>query len=205
MAGQFCLRFQLPRKSQGSFTIRKSATWDRRLYFPSEGRHAVDFFALKNPTSPAGFEPAILGTKGQHATRPPKPLDEQDCREFSNSRRQLLCSAIGRDVKLKCRVSKESVCSLMFIPCISDILEEKNQQYALIVPRFYFFIFTCWLLHVSAVVCHHQGADWILLSYLKIQTEGWHIIYRVVTWPVCRIVVVPRNHDKPRQSGTQAT
>jgi hypothetical protein len=31
------------------------------------------FFALKNPTCLAGFEPANLGTKGQHATsRPPK-------------------------------------------------------------------------------------------------------------------------------------
>jgi hypothetical protein len=47
MAGQFGLRFRLPRKSQESFTCRKSATWDRRLYFPSEGRHAVDFFARK--------------------------------------------------------------------------------------------------------------------------------------------------------------
>jgi hypothetical protein len=37
MAGQFGLRFRLPRKSQGSFTCSKSATWDRRLYFPSEG------------------------------------------------------------------------------------------------------------------------------------------------------------------------
>ena len=53
----------------------KYATWDKRLYFPSEGRRAVDFFALKNPTALAGFEPANLGTKGQHATsRPPKPL-----------------------------------------------------------------------------------------------------------------------------------
>ena len=32
-------------------------------------------FTLKNPTASAGFEPANLGTKGQHATsRPPKPL-----------------------------------------------------------------------------------------------------------------------------------
>jgi hypothetical protein len=32
------------------------------------------FFRLKNPTASAGFEPANLGTKGQHATcRPPKP------------------------------------------------------------------------------------------------------------------------------------
>ena len=33
------------------------------------------FFALKNPKALAGFEPANLGTKGQHATsRPLKPL-----------------------------------------------------------------------------------------------------------------------------------
>ena len=42
-----------------SFTFRKFTTWDRRLYFPSEGRRAEDFFA--------GFEPANSGTKGQHA------------------------------------------------------------------------------------------------------------------------------------------
>ena len=49
-------------------------TWDRRLYFPSEGRRVEDFFALKNQMASAGFEPANLGTKGQHATpRPPKP------------------------------------------------------------------------------------------------------------------------------------
>jgi len=51
-----------------SFTCRKSTTWDRRLYFPSEGRRAEDFFALKNPTASAGFELANLDTKGQHAT-----------------------------------------------------------------------------------------------------------------------------------------
>jgi hypothetical protein len=67
MACQFGLRLRLPRKSQGSFICRKSATWDRRLYFPSEGRHAVDFFAPKNPTASAGFEPAILGIRSQHA------------------------------------------------------------------------------------------------------------------------------------------
>ena len=33
------------------------------------------FFRPKNPTASAGFEPANLGTKGQHATsRPPKPM-----------------------------------------------------------------------------------------------------------------------------------
>jgi hypothetical protein len=45
----------------------KSMKWDRRLYFPSEGRCSEEFFAE--------FEPANVHTKGQHATpRPPKPL-----------------------------------------------------------------------------------------------------------------------------------
>ena len=44
---------------------------------PFEGRRAEDFFALKNPTASAGFEPVNLGTKGQHATsRPLKPLSK---------------------------------------------------------------------------------------------------------------------------------
>ena len=38
------------------------------VYFPSEGRRAKDFFTLKTPKASAGFEPANLGTKGQHAT-----------------------------------------------------------------------------------------------------------------------------------------
>ena len=77
---------RLPRNIQVSFTCRKSTTWNRRLYFPSEGRRAEDFFALRNPTASVGFEPANLGTKGQHATsRPPKPLTgtlHEDLRTF---------------------------------------------------------------------------------------------------------------------------
>ena len=71
---------RLPHNIQGSFTCRKSTTWDKRIYFPSEGRRAEDFFSpWKNPTASAGFEPANLGTKGQHATtRPPKPLTSPD-------------------------------------------------------------------------------------------------------------------------------
>ena len=40
------------------------------------GPTAEDFYLpLKNLTASAGFEPANLGTNGQHATsRPPKPL-----------------------------------------------------------------------------------------------------------------------------------
>jgi hypothetical protein len=36
----------------------------KQLYFPSEGRHAEDFFARKNPTASAGSELAILGGGG---------------------------------------------------------------------------------------------------------------------------------------------
>ena len=70
---------RLPRNIQGSFMCRKCTAWDERLYFPSEGRRAEDFFALKNLTASPGFEPANLGTKDQqHATsRPPKPLSSR--------------------------------------------------------------------------------------------------------------------------------
>ena len=71
---------RLPRNIQGSFTCRKSTIWDKQLYFPSEGRRAEDFFTPKNPTALTRFEPANLGTKGQHATSrpPPKPHDDDD-------------------------------------------------------------------------------------------------------------------------------
>ena len=55
-----------PRKFKGSLTCRKSTTWDRRLYFSSEGRCAEEFLRPKNPTALAGFEPTNLGTEGQH-------------------------------------------------------------------------------------------------------------------------------------------
>jgi hypothetical protein len=58
----FAVIWRVPRQMKGSFTCHKSATWDRRLYFSSEGKHAEEFFALKNPTASAGSEPATLGT-----------------------------------------------------------------------------------------------------------------------------------------------
>ena len=71
----FAWKYPTSTNIQVSFTCRKYTTGYKRLYFPSEGRRAEDFFALKNPTGSVGFELANLGTKGQHATsRPPKPL-----------------------------------------------------------------------------------------------------------------------------------
>jgi hypothetical protein len=49
--------------SQGSLTCRKSATWDKRLYFPSEGRYAEEFFARTRVP-----KASMLNTS------PPKPL-----------------------------------------------------------------------------------------------------------------------------------
>ena len=44
-------------------------SWDmwQILLLPLRGRHAEDFYARKNPTASAGFEPANLGARGQHA------------------------------------------------------------------------------------------------------------------------------------------
>jgi hypothetical protein len=71
----FAWNARLPRSIQGSLTCRKATTWGRRNYFPYEGTRAEDFKTKKNLTASAGFEPANMGTKGQHATsRPPKPL-----------------------------------------------------------------------------------------------------------------------------------
>ena len=42
----------LPRNIQGYFTCRKYATWVKRLYFPSEGRRAEEFF---RPEKSDGF------------------------------------------------------------------------------------------------------------------------------------------------------
>jgi hypothetical protein len=30
------------------------------------------------------------------------------------------------------------------------------------------------LLHVSALVCHHHGASWVRLRYLKYKSNGWY-------------------------------
>ena len=57
----------------GSFTCRKFTTWDRRLYFPSEGRRAEDFFARKIRRLRPGLSPRTRVPKASTLTsRPPK-------------------------------------------------------------------------------------------------------------------------------------
>ena len=73
----FAWNARLPRSIQKSFTCCRHGTDG----FTSPPK---DFFALKNPTASAEFEPANLGTKCQHATsRPPKPLTIQLILMFS--------------------------------------------------------------------------------------------------------------------------
>ena len=51
----------------GSLACRKSTTRDPRLYFPSEGSHTQDFYALKKiHLSRPGFEPENLGSSGEY-------------------------------------------------------------------------------------------------------------------------------------------
>ena len=59
----------------GSFMCRKSTTRDQRLY-PSEGTYTQDFYALKNPSTPAGFEPASLACRGEYDNHWTTGLDE---------------------------------------------------------------------------------------------------------------------------------
>ena len=50
----------------GSFTCHKSTTRDPRIYFPSKGSYTQEFYTLKNPLTPAGFEPANLGYRCEY-------------------------------------------------------------------------------------------------------------------------------------------
>ena len=49
-------------------TCRKATTWDRRLYFSSEGRRAEDIFALKIRRLWPGVNPLPLDTEAAKAT-----------------------------------------------------------------------------------------------------------------------------------------
>jgi hypothetical protein len=42
-----------------------------------------------------------------------------------------------------------------------------------------------WLLHVSALLCHLQGASFILMSYLKGRNGCVVVMYCECWWPVC--------------------
>jgi hypothetical protein len=49
---EFGEQFRNFRRELGSFSCPKAGKWDRLFYFPSEGRHAVEFF---QPEKSDGF------------------------------------------------------------------------------------------------------------------------------------------------------
>jgi hypothetical protein len=51
MADKLCHHLASSTPNEGFFNMPQTLTWNRRLYFPSKGSNAEDFFALKNPTA----------------------------------------------------------------------------------------------------------------------------------------------------------
>ena len=75
MFRQISSRIRLPRNSRDLLHAANLRHGTDGFTSPPKEDVLKIFFALKNPTASAGFEPANLGTKGQHATsRPPKPI-----------------------------------------------------------------------------------------------------------------------------------
>jgi hypothetical protein len=64
---QFCLQHTTSTVSLRIFYMPQIYDMGQTALLYSKGRHAEDFFRPKNPKTSAGFEPANLGTRGQHA------------------------------------------------------------------------------------------------------------------------------------------
>ena len=101
---------RLLRYIQGSFTCRKGTKWDRQLYFPSEGRRAEDFFALKIRRFRPGVNPRTWVPKTSTL-----PLDHQSrlCTtcfwlESLKQRNRLGDKGVGRKIIIKCTLKKRN-------------------------------------------------------------------------------------------------
>ena len=71
----FASKSVIHENSLGSFTCRKTGTWDRFFYFPSEGRHTEDFPDARKIQR---FRPGLntrtrVPVASMLTTRPPKP------------------------------------------------------------------------------------------------------------------------------------
>jgi hypothetical protein len=89
-------------------TCCKSATWGKRLYFPSEGRQAEDFFARKNLTALVGSEPAILDHRafrpaanlgknwGTEAELQKTSLNKVQCTAYDQRKNELITNTARR-------------------------------------------------------------------------------------------------------------
>jgi hypothetical protein len=72
---EFGQQFRNFRRELGSFTCPKAGTWETLFYFPSEGRHAVDFSGRKIQRLRPGLNPRTWVTEASMLTpRPRKSL-----------------------------------------------------------------------------------------------------------------------------------
>jgi len=85
----------------GSFICCKFITWDRRLYFPSEGRRAEDIFARKIRRLRPGLNPQIWVPEASKLTsRPPEPLKLSDFTTLLEATNDsIMCSLYEHDWK----------------------------------------------------------------------------------------------------------
>jgi hypothetical protein len=82
---KFGRQFRNLRREPGSFSCPKAGTWNRLFYFPSEGRHAMDFSSQKNPTVQSGANPrSWVPEASMLTTRPPKPRVQYSTVRISN-------------------------------------------------------------------------------------------------------------------------
>jgi hypothetical protein len=100
----FAIIWRVPQQIKGSLICHKSVTWDRWLYFPSEGRHAEDFFALKNLTASASML----------TTRPPKPLPRGRVEVYSTLSLVLALDGCGWSMPLPSRFAPDKKYSTHF-------------------------------------------------------------------------------------------
>ena len=108
----------------GSFTCRKSTTRDPRLYFPSERSHIQDFFTLwKNPSIPAGIEPANLGSSGEYDNHGTTGVGEKE-RHWIGMTGRKFCQRPGP--KVGCRAMMMMMMMMMTIIITISLSERKT-------------------------------------------------------------------------------
>jgi len=123
---KFRLRIRLPRNSRDLLHAANLRHGTDGFTSPPKEDVLKIFFALKNPTASAGFEPANLGTKGQHATsRPPKPILAHYVFEFPLLNQHWLSNYFA--ILLPC-TPKVSVSILLNVSFNSYMLSRWNQR-----------------------------------------------------------------------------
>jgi hypothetical protein len=141
------------RRIQVSLTCRQSATRYRRLFFPSEGRQAVVFFSpQKNPTASSGFEPAILGTRGQH---------EYSAQLRFTGARELWpcpCRFLGTPFRPSAALD---------IATVNPLTPELNPSAQRCLTRFFTRCFASWSVHFVNICVKNQQTHQLFIQFIN--------------------------------------